>query len=173
MVRAFVSIGSNIRPAKNVRTAIRLLAQHVRVAGISTVYKTRPEERPEQNQFYNCVVEIHTDVAPRDLKFQVLRSIESQLKRQRMPDKYAPRTIDLDLILYDDLVMNDSDLILPDPDIVRRFFLAVPLAELDPDILLPGCDMFLSDFVKLHPKDGAEVLSAYTASLRQEFLPPK
>ena len=104
MARAFVAIGSNIDAAANVRAAVRALALRMPVVAISTVYRTEPEERPEQPPFYNCVVEINAEIAPLELKFQVLRPIEEALERRRTSDKYAPRTIDLDLILYDDLV---------------------------------------------------------------------
>jgi len=169
MVRAFVAIGSNIDPAMNVRSAIELLARRLTVTKLSTVYKTRPEERPEQEDFYNCVVEIQTDLAPQDLKFQVLRSIETQLKRRRTPDKYAPRTVDLDLILYGDLVLDENGFVLPDPDIVRRFFLAAPLAELNPDLILPGSGALISDAAAQLPQDKAQPLPSYTARLREKI----
>lgn len=170
MVRAFVAIGSNIDPAINVRSAIELLARRLSVIRLSTVYKTQPEERLEQEDFYNCVVEIQTDLPPRDLKFHVLRMIETQLKRQRTPDKYAPRTIDMDLILYGDLTLNENDLVLPDPDIVRRFFVAAPLEEFDPDLILPGSDVRISDIAARLPQDKAQPLPSYTARLRAEII---
>ena len=169
LARAFVAVGSNIDPAVNVRAAIRALALQVQVTGVSTIYRTEPERRPDQAPFYNGVVEIQTRLSPRSLKFQVLRGIEAALGRQRTSDKDAPRTIDLDLIVYDDLVLNTGGLVLPDPDIARRPFLAVPLRELAPDLApaetvrpagawsarLPG--------VRLRP------LRAYTARLRRDI----
>ncbi len=167
MVRAFVAIGSNISPAVNVRRALDLLARRLTVTGLSTVYETQPEERPGQEHFYNCVVEIETELAPRKLKFQVLRSIETQLNRQRTSDKYAPRTIDLDLILYGDLVLNENDLVLPDPDIFGRFFLAAPLAELAPELVLPGSGAPIAEVAGRLTQDKAQPLPAYTTELRQ------
>jgi len=170
MVRAFVAIGSNIDPAANLRSAVNLLARRLAVTRLSTVYRTEPEGRPKQRQFYNCVVEVRTDLPPLDLKFQVLRQIETQLKRQRTSDIYAPRTIDLDLILYGDLVLAADGLVLPDPDIVRRFFLAAPLAELEPDLILPGSDIRISALAARLPRNKARALHSYTAQLRQELL---
>jgi len=170
MIRAFVAIGSNIDPAVNVENALDLLARRLIVTKISTVYKTEAEKRPEQEQFYNCVIEIQTDMAPLELKFQVLRSIEAQLKRQRSSDKYSPRTIDLDLILYGDLVLEENDLIMPDPDIARRFFLAAPLAELEPDLILPGSNMRIFDLAANLPCDKAQPLYLFTAQLRQNVF---
>jgi dihydroneopterin aldolase/2-amino-4-hydroxy-6-hydroxymethyldihydropteridine diphosphokinase len=170
MVRAFVAIGSNIDPAMNLQSAVNLLAHRLTVTRVSTVYRTEPEERPEQSEFYNCVVEVQTDLPPLDLKFQVLRPIETQLKRWRTSDKYAPRTIDLDLILYGDVVLAEDDLVLPDPEIIRRFFLAVPLAELEPDLILPGINMRISGLAAHLPGRKARALRTYTAQLRQQLF---
>ena len=65
MARAFLSVGSNIDPAENVRRALELLCSHVRITGISTVYLTPAEDRPEQPSYYNCVVEVETQTAAR------------------------------------------------------------------------------------------------------------
>ena len=107
---------------------------------------------------------------PRELKFDVLREIESQLGRIRTDDKHAARTIDLDLILYDDVTTNEADLILPDPSINIYPFVAVPLLELLPDLILPGTRVRL-DTVRaaletntLHPQD------KLTDQLRSQFL---
>src|SRR5512143_1899534 len=125
MVRAFVGIGSNIDPAQNVRAALRCLARQTRLVAISTVYLTEPLGRPEQAPYYNCVAEIATDVPPTELKYGMLRGIEDALGRRRTQDKYAPRTIDLDLLAYGDLVLDTEGMRLPDPDILQRPFLAI------------------------------------------------
>ena len=98
MARAFIGVGSNVEAGENVRRALRLLAQEMRVVGVSTVYETEPEGRPEQPRYYNCVVEIETEAPPAELK-QSLREIEDRLGRERSDDRYAPRIIDLDLLI--------------------------------------------------------------------------
>jgi len=165
MVRAFVSIGSNIDPARNVRAALRALARQVELIGISTVYLTPAEDRPEQPPFYNCMAEIRTEMDPLHLKFQILRPIEADLGRQRTVDKFATRTIDLDLVLYGDLLLNREGLVLPDPDIYKRPFLAVPLAELAPDLALPGSSLRISDLARRFAP--MQPLLSYTESLRK------
>ena len=170
MARAFVSIGSNIDPEINVRSAVLRLRITARVKAISTVYRTEPVGPPGQPSFYNCVVEIETDLAPRDLKFRLLRRIESELGRTRGSDKFAARTIDLDLILYDDLVMTAEDLTLPDPDILHRPFLAVPLQELAPGLVLPGSGLHISEAVLAQPRTGMAPLENYTERIRKEIL---
>jgi len=165
MVQAFVSIGSNIDPARNVRAALRALTQRVEVSGISTVYLTPAEGRREQPPFYNCILEISTETNPLDLKFRVLRPSEAALGRERTSDKYAPRTIDLDLVLYGDLVLNEKDLVLPDPEIYHRSFLVIPLAELAPELILPGSSMHISELAQRFGP--MQPLESYTESLRE------
>ena len=170
MTRAFVGIGSNIDPEVNVRSAILRLKETARVKAISTVYSTEPVGPPGQPPYYNCVVEIETDLAPRDLKFKMLRRIESELGRTRGIDRFAARTIDLDLVLYDDLVMATEDLTLPDPDILVRPFLAIPLQELAPGLVLPGSGLPISEAVLAQPRTGMAPLENYTERIRKEIL---
>jgi len=169
MTQAFVSVGSNINPSANVRAAIRALALHMPVIAISTVYRTDAEGPPGQPFFYNCVVEIRTETAPQSLKTLVLRRIESDLGRRRTADKYAPRTIDLDLILYGELVLDKSGLVLPDPHIAYRSFLAIPLSELAPELKLPGTASRIADLAANLPSNTIHPLAAYTKRLRTDI----
>ncbi len=169
MARVFIGIGSNIRPAENVREAVLRLAKKVRVKGISMVYQTEPEGRPEQPPYYNCVVEIETERPPRDLKAGILGEIEKGLGRQRNADKDASRTIDLDLILYGDFKLENEDLTLPDPLIRHRPYLAHSLLELAPDLEIPGWGR-IRDIASVLPPGKMIPLTDYTASLRKEVL---
>lgn len=166
MVRAFIGIGSNIEPAKNVRAAIRSIAQQTRLTGISMVYRTEALARPEQDPYYNCVVEIETEARPSEVKHGMLRAIEHSLGRKRNGDRYAARTIDLDLIVYGELNMEAEGITLPDPDIVTRPFLAIPLCELAPDLVLAG--QRIDEIAARLAEDGMEPLRDYAESLRAE-----
>jgi 2-amino-4-hydroxy-6-hydroxymethyldihydropteridine diphosphokinase len=168
MARAFIGIGSNIEPERNVRAAVRSLAQQARVVGISTVYCTAALDRPEQPHYFNCVVEIETEAPPAEVKHGILRPIENGLGRKRSGDKHAPRTIDLDLILYGDLAMDAEDIRLPDPEILERPFLAIPLFELAPDLVLAGYDLPIGEIAARLPQDGMRALEDYTRLLREE-----
>jgi 2-amino-4-hydroxy-6-hydroxymethyldihydropteridine diphosphokinase len=137
MVEAYIGVGSNIQPEHNLPKALQYLQQRVRVVAVATVYRTAPLGRPEQPPYLNTVWQIRTDIFPRPLKFTVLRRIETQLGRTRTEDRYHERTIDLDLLLYGDLVIHEADLVIPDPDIRQRPFLAIPLFELNPNLILP------------------------------------
>lgn len=167
MARAFIAIGSNIDPAENVKEAIGRLVQQARLVGISMVYRTEPLGRPEQPRYYNCVVEIETEIAPADLKQNLLRPIEDALGRTHTADKYASRTIDLDLIVYDNLTLDTEDIKLPDPEILKRLFLALPLSELAPDLVLAGFNLPIREAAAMISQDGMEPLVDYTELLRQ------
>jgi 2-amino-4-hydroxy-6-hydroxymethyldihydropteridine diphosphokinase len=168
MPRAFISVGSNINAEANVRAAVRLLSEAVRIVGVSTFYATEPIGRPEQPTFYNGVLEVETDIPPRDLKQSVLRRIEHQLGRERTEDRYAARTIDLDVLLYDDQVQDSADLVLPDPDVAARAFLAVPLCELAPDLVLPGSGRSIQAVAARFAGHQMKPLREYTDLLREE-----
>jgi 2-amino-4-hydroxy-6-hydroxymethyldihydropteridine diphosphokinase len=168
MARAFIGVGSNIEPEKNVRAAILCLAQQIRLIGISMVYRTEALAHPEQPPYFNCVVEVETGALPAQVKHAILHPIETSLGRMRTADKYAPRTIDLDLILYGDLVINAPDVRLPDPEILERPFLAIPLFELAPDLVLPGFNLRISEVAARLPRGGMAPLEGYAVRLREE-----
>lgn len=169
MVSAFIGVGSNINPAENVKKAIRLLSKDEHISGISTVYETLPKGGLNQPSYYNCVVEIETKIPPKELKHKVLRRIEKELGRKRSKDKFASRTIDLDLILYDDQVINTENLTLPDPHIADRPYLAMPLYELSPELVLPGSGLSIKDVVSNLSSEGMHPLYKYTEILRKEI----
>jgi 2-amino-4-hydroxy-6-hydroxymethyldihydropteridine diphosphokinase len=170
MARAYIGIGSNIDPAANVERCLRILSEKVSITGLSSIYVTRPVGRPEQEPYYNCVAEIETALPPLALKRQVLRAIEDALGRKRGHDRYAARTIDLDLVLYDELVMTSEDLVLPDPDILLRPFLAVPLLELAPRLNLPGSGRSLAGVAANMRHDDLRRLADFTENMRKEII---
>jgi 2-amino-4-hydroxy-6-hydroxymethyldihydropteridine diphosphokinase len=170
MARAFIGVGSNIDPEANVQKALKELASHVRILKISTFYRTNPENRPEQPQYYNGVVEIETDFFPADLKHGILRIIEENLGRKRGEDRYSSRTIDLDLLIYDDLATKTDDLLLPDPEITERPYLIFPLLEMDPELFIPGKGKPLKDVSLGFNPDSMKPLKSYTERLRKEIL---
>jgi 2-amino-4-hydroxy-6-hydroxymethyldihydropteridine diphosphokinase len=169
MSQVFLSLGSNIDPAENIRKAIEFLCRHVRVTRISTVYLTPAEGRPEQPRYYNCVAEVETEIPPGELKYVILRRIEESLGRKRTADKFAARTIDLDIILYDDLIIKTDEITLPDPDIELRAFVALPLQELSPKLQLPGTGKSIADVAASLPEGGMTPLHQYTEMLRKEI----
>ena len=169
MSRAFISIGSNIKPSKNVLAALRALSKVVALRGVSTVYSTIPEKRPEQPRYYNCVAAVETDLPPLELKRRVLRGIEASLGRTRGGDRYAARTIDLDILLHDDLTMKNDDLTLPDPRLFDRPYCAIPVAELAPGFLLPGGLASIDELCTKFSAKGMRNLKRYTREIRRKL----
>jgi 2-amino-4-hydroxy-6-hydroxymethyldihydropteridine diphosphokinase len=129
--RAFISLGSNIEPEKNLPLAARELVRIGTVISYSSVYQSPAIGRPEDPDFLNAAALVETDCSPIEIRNR-LREIEGTLGRVRMADKYARRTIDLDLCLLGPTVLRMREMELPDPDILDRSCLAVPFAEMDP-----------------------------------------
>lgn len=150
--RAFISIGSNIDPEKHLPLAIRKLKQLGEVLSVSGVYQNPALGRREQPDFLNAAVLLLTHLQALEVRRE-LRSIEAQLGRVRTEDKYAARTIDLDLCLFNNLIIQSPEFVLPDPGIFKRAHLAVPLAELDPGYLHPITDETLEQIAnQLRPE---------------------
>jgi 2-amino-4-hydroxy-6-hydroxymethyldihydropteridine diphosphokinase len=170
VTRAFIGVGSNIAPEDNIREALRRLGQSTRLLSISTFYREPAIDRPEEPDFYNGVVAIETDLPAATLKWQVLRPIETALGRQRSGDRYAARTIDLDLLLYGDSVVSGSDLTLPDPDILTRPFIAIPLYEIAPDLVLPDERVPIRQVAERFAAQSIRPMHDYTRRLRNELL---
>jgi 2-amino-4-hydroxy-6-hydroxymethyldihydropteridine diphosphokinase len=167
MTRAFVAFGSNIDAERNVRSAVRLLAARSSLLALSTFYRTAPAGGATGAPFVNGVAEIETELPPLELKRSLLRGIERELGRVRVADKNAARTIDLDLVHYDDLVVASAELALPAPEIAERWFVAAPLAELAPKLRLAGSGVPIRDLAARLGRNQSEALPALTAELRR------
>lgn len=167
VVGAFIGVGSNIQPERNITDALARLNKYVDITGISSFYKTAPFLRENQNNYLNGVWQISTSIPPEELKSDVLRTIEKELHRSRESDRYAPRTIDLDLLLYGDMVIHEVDLTIPDPDICKRSFIAFPLSELNPDLIMPDTKNPLIDILNALLKDNMIPNITFTESLRR------
>jgi 2-amino-4-hydroxy-6-hydroxymethyldihydropteridine diphosphokinase len=136
--RVFLSLGSNIAAAENLPAGLALLRSHG-LRAISGIYATAAVGTRAAPPFLNAAVLLVTDVLPAEFKLGVCRRIEDQLGRIRQADdKDAPRTIDLDIALWDDTVLDVLGSPVPDPDIVRHLHVARPLADLAPEMVVPG-----------------------------------
>lgn len=167
MVTAFIGVGSNIRPEENVPSALSLLRRAVGIVAVSTFYRTEPVGRPEQPPFYNGVVQIETDLPAREMQLSVLRGIEARLGRRRTADRYAARPIDLDVLLYQREVIRTDEVVVPDPDIATRPFLAIPLHQLAPKLTMPDSGRPLVDLVAEMNAAEMVALTEFTERLRK------
>jgi 2-amino-4-hydroxy-6-hydroxymethyldihydropteridine diphosphokinase len=137
MARAYLALGSNVAPERHVPAALAQLAACLEVLAVSPIYESAAVGAPGTPAFWNATALVATELPPAELKHAVLRRIEAELGRVRSADKNAPRTIDLDLVLYEDLVLEEPGLRLPDPDLERYPHVAVPLADLAPELRHP------------------------------------
>jgi 2-amino-4-hydroxy-6-hydroxymethyldihydropteridine diphosphokinase len=143
---AYISIGSNLgNRLKYIREAIRRIEQskEIKISRASSVYETQPAEYKDQPWFLNMVLELKTSLEPLNF-LELLLEIEGQMGRKRTGSpsslqarRYGPRNIDLDLLLYDDLVLNSDKLTLPHPRMHERKFVLVPLVEISPQVVHP------------------------------------
>jgi len=133
---AFIALGSNIDPERNLPLAAARLSELGTPIAASTVYQNPAIADEPQPDYLNAAVLLETELGPLAMRDK-LREIEADLGRIRTADKFAPRMIDLDLCILGDRVLDHELLSLPDPDILKRAHLAVTLAELRPDFLHP------------------------------------
>jgi 2-amino-4-hydroxy-6-hydroxymethyldihydropteridine diphosphokinase len=133
---SYLSIGSNLGDrAKNLGTAIAFLAPQVQILMQSSIYQTEPWGYFDQPSFLNQVIKTETALEPFDL-FNYLQGIESQMGRQET-FRFGPRLIDLDILFYDDLILDTPNLTIPHPRIQERAFVLIPLAEIAPGLNHP------------------------------------
>lgn len=170
---AIIAVGANIEPEKNILAALRALQEEVHVPASSTFYRTQPMGQSEQPRFINGAWRIETTLSALQVKTGLLRGIEEQLGRRRTQDKFAPRTIDLDLVLYDDLVVSNRKVVLPHPDL-KRAFVYVPAVELLQEMSRQSDDDFSQRMRKLLPQnppmaEPGERLDTFTQLLRRSL----
>ncbi len=147
MARVYISIGSNIDAENNIRTAVNALRDHYGRLILSSVYESEAVGF-EGDNFLNLVASLKTDEDVHAVA-ATLRRIEDENGRDRSAPRFSPRTLDLDLLLYDDLVLKDADLELPRDEITKNAFVLLPLEEIAPQLIHPltgktMCDHWLN-----------------------------
>lgn len=137
MSRAYVALGSNLGDREeNLRTALKHLQEKgVEVIKTSTFIETEPYGVTDQPGFVNAVCQVETELAPLEL-LRLLLSIEQEMGRVRLR-RWGERNIDLDLLLYEDAVLESEELTLPHPDMQNRDFVLIPLAEIAGEVVHP------------------------------------
>lgn len=136
MAHIYLALGSNLGDRlQNLRDAVERLAPQVRVTKISGVYDTAPWGVIEQPRFLNLVLAGETELAPIQV-LRLLKEIERAMGRQETV-RYGPRVIDLDVLLYDDVIFENEVLQIPHPRMHERRFVLEPLAEISPEVVHP------------------------------------
>jgi 2-amino-4-hydroxy-6-hydroxymethyldihydropteridine diphosphokinase len=132
--RAYVGLGANLGDRE---AAIRRAAELIGALRLSSIRETEPWGVIDQPRFLNAVAETETELPPRALLTRLLE-VERQLGRVRGEERWGPRTIDLDLLLYGSQAIAEAGLTVPHPHLHERLFVLEPLAELAPDLVVPG-----------------------------------
>ena len=134
MKEVYIAFGSNLgNREENINKAIEYLKKNslIKIEKISSIIETEPQGGPEQPKYLNGIIKIKTELLPREL-LEFLQEIEHKLKRKRLI-KNGPRTIDLDIILYEDEFIDEPDLKIPHPRMFERDFVINPLIEIEPE----------------------------------------
>ena len=138
-MKAFIGLGSNLGEREAmIRMALDDLARlpETGLVRASSLYDTEPVGEVEQPNFLNAVAQLDTELTPRQLLWNLML-IEKRLGRVRTQQRWGPRAIDLDLLLYGSVIIGEPDLKVPHPELTRRSFVLVPLVELDPLLVHP------------------------------------
>jgi 2-amino-4-hydroxy-6-hydroxymethyldihydropteridine diphosphokinase len=132
----YLSLGSNVGDREaQLQGAVTRLAAIGRVTAVSSLYETEPVEFTEQPWFLNCAVALDTSQTPQQLMTSILR-IEQEMGRRRVQNK-GPRAIDIDILLFDDAVVDSPEVRIPHPALHQRRFVLEPLAEIAPEVRHP------------------------------------
>ncbi|WP_454054008.1 2-amino-4-hydroxy-6-hydroxymethyldihydropteridine diphosphokinase [Clostridium sp. Marseille-Q7071] len=136
--KAYIAVGSNLGDKeKNIKDALEIInnSKHTKINKIANYYNTEPVGYTDQDEFLNTAIEVKTLLTPQKL-MKFLLDVEKSLKRERII-KYGPRTLDLDVIFYDDLINSDEEIIIPHPRMEERLFVLNPLCDIVPYKLHP------------------------------------
>lgn len=134
MTTAYVGLGSNLGDRAHL---VREAAVLIGAARLSTIVETEPWGLVDQPRFLNAVAEVETGLEPQPFLTHLL-DVERRLGRERVGPQWGPRTIDLDLLLFGDRVVDEPGLVVPHPRLLERLFVLEPLAELAPELEIPG-----------------------------------
>lgn len=138
-MRAFIGLGSNLGDRrKNIERAIEELkfSRMVEVIKVSKIYETEPVGGPPQGKFLDAAAEIKTQLTPRTL-LVLLKKVEQEVGRTPSEIRWGPREIDLDILLFGDLIVDEPDLKIPHPLLHQRSFILEPLCEIAPEVIHP------------------------------------
>lgn len=149
----YLALGTNQGDRlQNLRRAVQLLESAVHVTRRSAVYETAPWGVTDQPDFLNMAVEGHTKLAPFEL-LDALKQIERAMGRQETI-RYGPRVIDLDILLYDDLILQTERLEIPHARMAERAFVLIPLQDIAPNLVHPRLQRAVRELAAALPKDG-------------------
>jgi len=150
MKNVFLGIGTNLgKRENNLDAAIKRIEENIGpVLKYSSIYETEPWGFKAENQFLNMVIMVKTDLSPFFLLEQIM-NIESSLGRVRSTERYSSRIIDIDILLYEDIIIDDQNLKIPHPLLDKRRFVLVPLCEIAPGLIHPGLNKTMLELLEI------------------------
>lgn len=144
MPTLYLALGSNLGDrARKLKRALDALAPGLTVAAVSRCYETEPAYVLEQPRFFNLACRAHTELTPMEV-LRTVKRLEVELGREP-GQRYGPRQVDIDLLLYDDLVLASQELTVPHPRLAERAFVLVPLAEIAAQVIHPVLGVTLGE----------------------------
>ena len=158
MAKAYLGLGSNIGDREsNIRQALKLLSAQVRIERVSSIYETEPQGFLDQPPFLNAVCQISTELSPEEL-LGLVKGIEKGMGRiYSFPN--SPRPIDIDILFYQDRILDSPHLVVPHPRLTQRAFVLVPLAEICPHLIHPQNGRKVSDLLQGVSQEGVKLWS--------------
>jgi 2-amino-4-hydroxy-6-hydroxymethyldihydropteridine diphosphokinase len=153
MKKAYIALGTNLGDRlKNLKRAIELIkgVDNLEVKSVSSVYETKPVGGPEQDHYLNACAQIKSELTPTML-LQKLLEIENIMGRVR-EERWGPRIIDLDLLVFENVSMNTPLLELPHPRLAERDFVLIPLCDIAPDLVITGGGKTVYNLLSTRPK---------------------
>jgi 2-amino-4-hydroxy-6-hydroxymethyldihydropteridine diphosphokinase len=150
----YLGLGTNLGDRlAQLRQALDLLhaTRGIRIGNVSSVYETAPVGYLDQPDFFNLVCEVQTTLSPLQLLHSA-QAVEQALHRERIV-RWGPRTMDIDLLLYSSEIVQQPELLIPHPRMHERAFVLVPLAELAPQLRLPGIEQTLAALLEKLPDE--------------------
>lgn len=155
---AYLSLGSNIEPENNLPQAVALLNQFGMVKATSSVWQTAAVGFTAQPDFLNAAVLLETPLSAETLRLQAITQIENALGRVRTENKNGPRPIDIDIMLFNHDVLKLGRRRIPDPELLERSFVAIPMAEIAPEYVHPEVNTTLEE-ISLNFDSAAEAIT--------------
>ena len=159
MHRIFLSLGTNLgKREKNIENCIKYLnhTESISVNKVSSLYEASPMYNVNQEDFINCVIEIETSLVPIEL-LKHTQLIEKKMGRNITLDRNQPRKIDIDILTYNNEIVNEDNLRIPHPRINERKFVLIPLLELKGNISIPGNPKKIEDLIKELDKNSDKI----------------
>lgn len=147
MFNVFIGLGSNLgNRTENCLAAIEHLSDFTIIKSVSSFYETEPVGNEDQPRFINAVAKVNTLLSPLNL-LNSLKTIEGQLGREKN-ERWGPRTIDLDILIYEDFVLDSQELTIPHKELINRRFMMEPLCEIEPWLEHPTLNKTMSTILK-------------------------